>query len=326
VHVQIKRVLLWLLPAADIVLSPFVYLSALLLKLIRTAGVQRFSYSRRMLFRAGCFPVRDHYYEPAFDNENLRGALSQDRQLPGIDWNRDEQLHLLGSFCCDNELDGLPHAKIDDYEFYLDNGYFGPGDAEYWYNLIRLKKPKRIIEVGSGYSTLMAVRAVQTNKGDDPLYRCEHIVIEPYENHWLERLNIKVVREKIEDLDMQMFQGLEANDILFIDSSHIVRPRGDIVVEYLELLPALKAGVIVHIHDIFSPRDYPADWIVDKVYFWNEQYLLEAFLTSNIDWKVIGALNYLCHNHFDKLKAKCPFLTHEQEPGSFYIQRVNARP
>ena len=119
-----------------------------------------------------------------------------------------------------------------------------------------------------------------------------------------------------------MFQELDAGDILFIDSSHMIRPQGDVVFEYLEILPTLKDGVIVHIHDIFSPRDYPADWVIDRVWFWNEQYLLEAFLTLNSDWKIIGALNYLRHNHYDKLKEKCPFLTQDREPGSFYIQRV----
>ena len=326
VRVPVKRVLPRLLSAADIILSPFVYFSALLLKRIRTAGVQRLPHSKGMLLRAGCFPVRDHYYEPAFNNENLRGALPQVRQLPGIDWNRDEQLQLLSSFSYNNELARLSYTKVDDYEFYLDNGLFESGDAEYWYNIIRLKKPKRIIEVGSGYSSLMAVRAVRANKGDDPLYRCEHILIEPYEHRWLEELDVTVVREKIEDLDVQMFQELEADDILFIDSSHMIRPQGDVVFEYLELLPTLKEGVIVHIHDIFSPRDYPAEWVVDKVLFWNEQYLLEAFLTSNSKWKIIGALNYLRHNHFEKMKEKCPFLTQEREPGSFYIQRVNAGP
>ncbi len=120
-----------------------------------------------------------------------------------------------------------------------------------------------------------------------------------------------------------MFRSLAAGDILFIDSSHVIRPRGDVVFEYLEILPALDVGVIVHIHDIFLPRDYPAEWIVDEVRFWNEQYLLEAFLTLNSDWKVIGALNFLRHHHYQELKAKCPFLTDDREPGSFYIERVS---
>src|SRR4029078_2458503 len=101
------------------------------------------------------------------------------------------------------------------------------------------------------------------------------------------------------------------DDILFIDSSHIIRPQGDVLFEYLELIPSLKAGVIVHVHDIFSPKDYLKEWVIDEVHFWNEQYLLEAFLTCNSDWKVIGALNYLHHNHYQHLQATCPFLTQD---------------
>ena len=80
--------------------------------------------------------------------------------------------------------------------------------------------------------------------------------------------------------------------------------------------------MIVHLHDIFSPRDYLDVWVRDKVLFWNEQYLLEAFLSHNRDWEILGALNYLHHDHFDRLAAKCPFLTPDREPGSFYIQKV----
>jgi hypothetical protein len=78
----------------------------------------------------------------------------------------------------------------------------------------------------------------------------------------------------------------------------------------------------VHIHDIFTPRDYPRSWVVDKVRLWDEQYLLEALLSRNPNWRIIGAVNYLKHDHYDALKAACPFLTPEREPGSFYIERV----
>ena len=79
-------------------------------------------------------------------------------------------------------------------------------------------------------------------------------------------------------------------DILFIGSSHVIRPQGDVLFEYLELLPTLKRGVIVHVHDIFSPRDYPQSWLLDEVRLWNEQYLLEAFLTDNEHWKSNGII------------------------------------
>jgi hypothetical protein len=322
-RVSTKRALEKVMPAGDILLSPLVFCCALLLRLVRRVGTRRLPHSKSMLLRAGCFPVLDHYYEPSFRNAPIRELLSTERDLPGIAWNTEGQLHLLASFSYNSELATLSRQESGRHEFYLDNGAFGSGDAEYWYNLIRHKKPKRIIEIGSGFSTRMARRALEANERENPQYACEHILIEPYEHEWLEELGITVIREKVEDSDMGMFKRLEANDLLFIDSSHIIRPRGDVLFEYLELLPTLNVGVIVHIHDIFSPKDYPAEWIVDDVRFWNEQYLLEGFLTLNKDWQIIGALNFLRHHHYDELKAKCPFLTEDREPGSFYIQRIS---
>jgi hypothetical protein len=138
---------------------------------------------------------------------------------------------------------------------------------------------------------------------------------------WLEQLPLTVVRKKVEDINLQFFSDLDKNDILFIDSSHIIRPQGDVLFEFLEILPSLKKGVIVHIHDIFTPKNYLKQWLEKEVRFYNEQYLLEAFLTHNSQWKIIGALNYLHHNYFENLKAIAPSVTSEREPGSFYIQR-----
>jgi hypothetical protein len=169
---------------------------------------------------------------------------------------------------------------------------------------------------------LMAIKAIHRNRKDDPYYECEHICIEPYEMPWLEETGVSVVRKKVEDVELSFFSRLQENDILFIDSSHIIRPQGDVLFEYLELLPSLNRGVIVHVHDIFSPKNYPKQWLVDEVRLWNEQYLLEAFLSHNSSWRIVGALNYLHYNHYQKLKLVAPFLTPEREPGSFYIQKT----
>jgi hypothetical protein len=241
--------------------------------------------------------------------------------LSGIDWNVDAQLALLKTMCFAGELAETPLDKPDHLGFYLNNESFESGDAEVWYQMVRLKKPRRIFEVGSGNSTLAAIQAIRRNQIEDPAYTCKHVCIEPYEMPWLEQTAVAVVRKKVEDLDVGFFSELEENDVLFIDSSHIIRPDGDVLFEYLELLPTLNKGVIVHIHDIFSPRNYPEQWLVDKVLFWNEQYLLEAFLTNNSNWEIIGSLNYLRHHHYESLKAVAPFLTPERGPGSFYIQK-----
>ena len=316
-----KETILPLLPFADFILAPVVYLVAPLLKGIRYAGVQRMPLCKRALLQIGVFPIRNHYYEPLFDSRQLRHPLNQDRYLPGIDWNIEEQLNLLKSFCFNDELKNVPTTMIDEETFYMTNTLFESGDAEYLYNMIRLKKPARIFEIGSGNSTQIAIKAIKKNQEENAGYKCKHLCIEPYEMPWLEKTGVTVVRQRVEEVNKMLFSELEKDDILFIDSSHIIRPQGDVLFEFLELIPSLKAGVIVHIHDIFSPKDYLNEWVVNEVHFWNEQYLLEAFLSCNRDWKIIGALNYLHHNHYQHLQTVCPFLTPEREPASFYIQK-----
>ena len=185
--------------------------------------------------------------------------------------------------------------------------------------MIRLFKPKKLIEIGSGNSTLMARNAINKNISELMSYYCEHICVEPYEQYWLEEIGVKIIREKVEDVGIDIFKTLNENDILFIDSSHIIRPQGDVLFEYLEILPSLNKGVIIHIHDIFTPRDYLDEWFGEN--FWNEQYLLEAFLTFNRDFRIIGATNYLSHKYNKLFSSKCPIykIQSGREPGSFYM-------
>jgi hypothetical protein len=307
---------------ADLFLAPFVYPAALLLKGIRRAGVRRMPFSRGALGHVGVFPIRDHYYEPLFNTRTLTDPAAE-RNLPGIDFNADGQLRLLDTFVSSGEVRREFTGWQGTPQFRFGNGSFESGDAEFWYQIVRSVKPANIIEIGSGHSTLIATRAIAVNRLEDPAYTCNHVCIEPYEAAWLAGTGPTVVRRKVETLPLEYFSILGENDVLFIDSSHIIRPQGDVLFEFLQILPSLRKGVIVHIHDIFSPRDYLAQWLQEEVLFWNEQYLLEAFLTNNRDWEVIGALNYLHHHHYDELKAVAPFLTPDREPGSFYIRKVS---
>jgi predicted O-methyltransferase YrrM len=311
--------------AVDFLLAPATLMSAVLLKLIRKAGMQRMPISKAIFCKVGVFPIRDHYYEPLFKTRNLYRSLREDRFLPGIDFNIDEQLKLIEEFDYNAELERIPitNDSKTNIEFYYHNDSFVAGDAEMLYNIIRLFKPEKIIEIGSGHSTLMAIKAIATNKEENNAYFCQHICIEPYENQWLEQKQVKVIRKKLEEVEKSLFETLNRNDILFIDSSHIIRPQGDVVREYLEILPTLKSGVLVHIHDIFTPKDYLDEWVLDEIKLWNEQYILEAFLTCNSQYRVKMAMNLLKHRHFEKLAEKCPILKNEplNEPGSFWIMR-----
>jgi predicted O-methyltransferase YrrM len=242
-----------------------------------------------------------------------------------VDWNVEGQLQLLAQFDYNSELVEIPLESRGQLEYHYNNDAFASGDAEFLYNMIRLRKPRRIIEIGSGSSTLLARRAIRANQGEDPHYACAHTCIEPYEADWLETIGVTTVRDTVEQVDLSLFRTLEENDILFIDSSHMIRPQGDVVVEYLEILPILQSGVAVHVHDIFSPKDYLDEWIRGEVRFWNEQYLLEAFMSFNTEFEVIGALNYLKHQYPSELSRCCPVLATQiasREPGSFWIRRV----
>lgn len=318
-----KKLAIAALPLADLMFTPLIYPAGLMMRAIRRAGMHRMPRCRQAFRRVGVFPVRDHYYEPQFTTPMQTRVLpGNERSLPGINWNADGQLKLAAEMIFANEIADLPRDCDDDTTFRLNNYSFSSGDAEVWYQMIRLKKPRRIIEIGSGHSTLMAAQAIRKNCADDPGYVCEHICIEPYEMPWLEKLGLSIIRRKVEDVDIGFFDQLRENDILFIDSSHVIRPEGDVLFEYLELLPRLASGVIVHVHDIFTPRNYPQVWLEDEVRLWNEQYLLEAFLTENNNWEVIGGLNWLHKNHFDLLKAVAPSLEKAGDPASFYMQRV----
>jgi hypothetical protein len=276
----------------------------------------------KILRKIGVFPIRNHYYEPLFDSKLLSAPLDDERLLPGINLNEIDQINLLRRLHYADEFRLLIENPLSNTteNFKFQNGSFESGDAEFLYQFIRDLKPKKIIEIGSGNSTKIARHALKRNFLENR-ENYKHICIEPYEQPWLESLSdINIIRSKVEDVDIDWASALCSGDMLFIDSSHMIRPQGDVLKEYLEILPSLNSGVIIHIHDIFTPRDYLKSWVVDDVRFWNEQYLLEALLSSGTRYKVVASLNWLKHKYFSDLKKVCPYLTKEREPGSFYIK------
>jgi predicted O-methyltransferase YrrM len=296
--------------------------AALLLKFARLAGLDHLPVSRAALHAVGVLPVRRHYYEPYVDERSLHAPLDTPRSLPGIDWNVDGQLAVLRQLRYRSELEHLEDDPSVPHGYRLQNPAFQHGDSEILYSLIRSRKPRRVVEIGSGFSTLVAAKALDRNGAEDPAYQPRHICVEPFEKPWLESVGVQVVRERVEALGTAFFASLGAGDLLFIDSSHMIRPQGDVLFEYLELLPTLRKGVIVHVHDIFTPRDYPRRWVIERHRYWNEQYLLEAFLSNNPEWRVLLGVNMMHADHFDEMSAACPHLTRAHLPGSFYIEKV----
>ena len=229
-------------------------------------GSKTFKLSRELLKKFGVFPIKDHYYYPLFKDSRLKRSLREPRFLPGIDFCEEKQLLFLESLTFSNELIQLKlnEEKDDIKDFYINNTTFESGDAEFLYQFIRLHQPKNVIEIGSGNSTKIAHKALRRNQLENGI-NFSHVCVEPFEMPWLECLDVEVLRSPIEDCNMNMFNDLGENDLLFIDSSHMIRPQGDVLKEYLEIIPSLKSGVMIHVHDIFTPRDYPDSWIREEL-------------------------------------------------------------
>lgn len=308
---------------ADLLLAPVALVAGPAMALIARLA-EKTPLARGILDKYGVAVVKHHYYNPVVFRSDLYRPLSEARALPGLDLNEEAQLALIDQFDFADEIEAFPEDD-DGRGFYFNNPSFGSGDAEILYDMIRHFKPKRVVEIGSGHSTRIARAAIKANEQDDPSYSCRHVCVEPYEMPWLADYDVELVRERVELVDDALFETLESGDILFIDSSHMIRPQGDVLHEFLHLLPQLKPGVLVHIHDIFTPHDYPEDWVLQLRRYWNEQYLLEAFLTLNHQFEIIAAVNWLAHNHRDRLRRAAPRLAREpaREPGSFWIRRTD---
>lgn len=272
----------------------------------------------------------NHFYHPIPDTTKLKDDLwTKHSELVGISINESKQLELLSLFEAKfkNEYEQFPRGKTDKpYEFYLGNGPFESVDAEILYSMIRHFKPRRIYEIGSGFTTYLSAQAMLKNTKDDSSYQCELVAIEPYPNEILKGgfpgLSRLIARE-VQDVPLSEFKKLEENDILFIDSSHVLKIGNDVQYEYLEILPRLNKGVLIHIHDIFLPAEYPKKWVKELHRFWTEQYLLQAFLAFNDSFEVLWAGSYMHLNHPDKLeRAFSSYNKGKALPGSFWLRRV----
>lgn len=155
------------------------------------------------------------------------------------------------------------------------NGFFPGLDMAALYSMIPLFQPNKYVEVGSGNSTKVARKAIQ-----DHQLATRIISIDPYPRVEIDQISDENIRLPFESLDLASFPELEANDILFIDNSHRALPNSDATVFFLEVFPLLKKGVIVHVHDIYLPYDYP-QFMCDR--FYSEQYMLAAFLLANAE-------------------------------------------
>lgn len=292
--------------------------------------VSRFLARRTFSFweKLGLHLTYVHFYEPVPDTRCLDDALwHRNLELPGININEQFQMGLLKDLrtrCCAAWQTLARSDSSDPSQFFLGNGYFDSVDAEILYGIVRKFKPRRFFEIGSGFSTLLVEDAIRANRALDGSYACEHLAIDPFPAEFLRNGSngLAVLPAKVQDVPLDLFQNLQRNDILFIDSSHVLATGSDVRFEYLEILPRLNPGVLVHCHDIFFPAEYPKDWIFRHHRFWNEQYLLEAFLAFNSEFEVLWAGNYMHLKHPDLLAQSIPsYKQSEVQPKSFWIRR-----
>ena len=246
-------------------------------------------------------------------------SLNRRRDYPALNFNWPEQLRLVNELTCyRREIGQLFPDKLFD----LDNGFFSGFDAAAYYALIRHLKPRRVLEVGGGYSTRIAEKALKRNRADgiESILKC----IEPYPEKRLTDAiaQTNLIIKPVQDVPNEVFQELEANDILFIDSSHTVKFGSDVCYLFLETLPALRPGVWIHVHDIFFPNDYPAEGLIQQRLALNEQYLLEAFLSHNNSFSIRLSNHWLCMDHPDETKALQPGGATDFRSSSFWCQRI----
>ena len=188
--------------STDILLSPVTLFSSIWYKFIRSGTARQMPVSEKIFMSVGVLPIRDQYYQPLINpRKHLQKPLNAPRVLPGIQWNIDEQLNLLKTFHYQEELLAIPMNEKDaqPLDFYYNNPSLCSADAELLYSVIRHFKPGRVIEVGCGYSTRLAVQAEKKNLGESAERTCTHICIEPYEMAWLEKLDVRVTRSKVSD-------------------------------------------------------------------------------------------------------------------------------
>jgi predicted O-methyltransferase YrrM len=278
---------------------PFLYASLKVARLYRPSFHQTSRHIYRAADRMGVYPVIDHYHDPPVRLRSPRRT----RTLPGIDLRADAQLELLRLLRFGDELHAIPRTVPAGVAPYFDNPAFAPGDSQIYYSLLRQLKPSRVIEVGSGQSTRFAALALSRNAAEGRPGQL--VAIEPYESPELEELDATVVRTPVELLGPDFFSELDEGDVLFIDSSHVTHPGGDVTYLLLEVVPALRPGVLVHVHDVFTPRDYPEEWSRRR-WFWTEQYVVEALLSHSTQLEIVLAVNFLENDHGSEFREACP--------------------
>ena len=276
--------------------------------------------------RLGIHVTPRHFAFPIPDTSKLDPGLWQrTSEMPGIDLGEREQLDLMAALVRNyaSEFAVLPRDRGPGDGFHMRNRHFETVDAELFYGLIRHRRPKRLVEAGSGFSTLLAMEAAAANAREG--HPCAIEVYDPFADAPVrarQGRGLDLRRIEVQKAPLEVFTSLEAGDILFVDSSHVLHMGSDVRFLFAEAIPRLRPGVIVHVHDVFLPADYPRQWVIERLRFWNEQYVLQAFLSFNDRFRVVWASHFMALKHPAELAAAFPSFTPGDQPASFWFERV----
>ena len=252
-----------------------------------------------------------HFYSPIVSPAFVRqyeDAIfdTSSREIAAVDLNEEQQRNLLEKLAV--FYAGLPFTaeKQEGLRYYYDNEYYSYTDAILLHSMIRHLQPKRIIEIGSGFSSAMML---DTNQ----LFFDRQIdltFIEPYPERLHSILQkedrIQLLEKNIQEVPPEFFGTLEENDILFVDTSHVVKTGSDVNYIIFNILPNLKKGVYIHFHDVFFSFEYPKEWVLDLGRCWSEDYLLRAFLMYNHTFSIRLFGTFLVRYHAAWFKERMP--------------------
>jgi predicted O-methyltransferase YrrM len=253
-----------------------------------------------------------HFYSPIPSLEEIKKREQEiffniPKEISGIDLNVKRQLQLLQKF--KKYYSEMPFGRVrkEGLRFFFENPCYSLSDAIFLYCMIRYTKPKKIIEVGSGYSSCVIL---DTNElFFDNTISCTFI--DPYPQLLLSLIKdtdttkVEIIQKNLQDVTVEKFSELSDSDLLFIDSTHVSKINSDVNYIFFEILPRLNYGVYIHFHDIFYPFEYPKEWVYEGL-AWNEAYFLRAFLQYNREFKIQFFNTYLEHFYSDAFFDRMP--------------------
>jgi hypothetical protein len=253
-----------------------------------------------------------HFYSPVPDLREVRSRensifASSSDSLPGIDLNEANQLKLLNQFRAYYSDIPFTDTPTGSTRYYYRNGYFSYLDAVVLYGMMRVLNPRKIVEVGSGFSS--AVMLDTSERFFDRSIKFTFIEPDPQRLISLmreeDRSACEIISRPVQDVEIDCFRDLGEGDILFVDSSHVSKVGSDLNRLIFDVLPEIRSGVYIHFHDIFYPFEYPPEWVYAGVAF-NEAYILRAFLQYNKEFRIVCFNSYLKTVHKDKLLDALP--------------------